>query len=252
MDAITKCSICLNELKSPKTLSCLHSYCQTCLITFVEKSTIVKPQSQSQSQSQFSMSIPTFFSLIDQSPTLNCPQCRLAFTLPKDGVKGLPCHYFTGSILGIESSSSSSQVDLNAIVCQGCEESLAAKFCNQCVEYFCEQCIRPHMKGKATASHTYSSIEHSLEKGLSTRSSHCPKHPRQEITSFCNNCQVAICSDCAVDYHSGHTFCRLPEVIEKLKRDILREVESVSPFFFFVFFLFLLSIWCPTFFHSHD
>jgi len=225
MDALTKCPICLNELRSPKTLSCLHSYCQACLETFVKKG---KNLNLAILFSQFQFQFHNLSFLLAASPTLKCPQCRLAFTLPKDGVKGLPCHYFTGSILGFESTSS--QIDPNSIVCHGCEENPAIKYCNQCKEYFCELCIRPHMKGKATASHTYSSIEDSLQKGLSTRSSHCPQHPRQEITSFCNNCQVAICSDCAVDYHSGHNFSRLPEVIGKLQKDIKREVESVRPF----------------------
>ena len=62
-DSITKmveCAICLDDVKDPKALPCLHSFCLSCL-----ENTVESPESE----------------------IIICPTCREEHKLPDDGVK---------------------------------------------------------------------------------------------------------------------------------------------------------------------
>ena len=48
----------------------------------------------------------------------------------------------------------------------------------------------------------------------------CQKHIGTEINTFCKTCTEAICSMCAVEKHSGHTFCPLSQVTDPLQDQI--------------------------------
>ena len=56
-----ECAICLDVLKIPKALPCLHSFCLSCL-----ENTVESPESE----------------------IIICPTCREEHKLPNDGVKG--------------------------------------------------------------------------------------------------------------------------------------------------------------------
>lgn len=36
-DSVTKCSICLDKFRTPKSLPCLHTFCQTCLARYIKE-----------------------------------------------------------------------------------------------------------------------------------------------------------------------------------------------------------------------
>ncbi|XP_070543806.1 uncharacterized protein [Ptychodera flava] len=59
------CSLCQEYYKNAKTLQCLHSYCEGCLQTLVQKS----------------------------AETLRCPECRCEFQLPVDGTSALASNF---------------------------------------------------------------------------------------------------------------------------------------------------------------
>ncbi|XP_070546076.1 tripartite motif-containing protein 2-like [Ptychodera flava] len=54
------CTICLEQFKSPKILPCLHTFCEQCLVTLVEK-----------------------------IGSLTCPECRKQYQLPVGGVPAI-------------------------------------------------------------------------------------------------------------------------------------------------------------------
>ncbi|PIK54150.1 putative tripartite motif containing 56 [Apostichopus japonicus] len=54
------CSICIQHLKEPKVLPCLHRYCSDCLDSYIKQ---------------------------QQQGKLECPQCRDLFTIPPEGFK---------------------------------------------------------------------------------------------------------------------------------------------------------------------
>ncbi len=71
------CPICMDEFRSPRSLPCLHTFCQVCLGDYLVRKH-VRP-----------------------GTTFPCPTCRESVFLPKDGVKGLRSNFLIKSMLGI-------------------------------------------------------------------------------------------------------------------------------------------------------
>ena len=59
------CILCLNQLTNPKTLPCLHSFCESCLE-------------------------PLVLTQEDGTGILGCPTCRFPVQVPMEGIKSLP------------------------------------------------------------------------------------------------------------------------------------------------------------------
>ena len=68
---------------------------------------------------------------------------------------------------------------------------------------------------------------------LQQRSAHCLVHPHLQIDSYCNTDQEPICSKCAVEFHSGHAFTKLENVLINFKDEITPQLNQVSFFSFF-------------------
>ena len=138
-----------------------------------------------------------------------------------------------------------------------CELEDATTFCLICKEFYCDSCQKGHKKMKMSASHTFVSVDDGWKivsaststsdsaSALTVRSSHCLKHPQQEINTFCNNDQEFVCPQCAVQFHSGHTFTLLENLILKFKDEITPRLIQVL--FIFSFSLFLFSSSFPSF-----
>ena len=67
-----KCGICLEPLRNPRDLPCLHSFCVECLDGWVKKS--------------------------DSQGVLSCPTCLKETAVPKEGVQGFPIGLHENSI----------------------------------------------------------------------------------------------------------------------------------------------------------
>lgn len=70
------CSICLNRLTTPKTLSCLHSFCHDCLVQLHTE---------------------------DRSNTnkIKCPTCRSEVDLGDGGIDGLPTSFIVNNLIEV-------------------------------------------------------------------------------------------------------------------------------------------------------
>ena len=67
------CPICLEELKDPRSLPCLHSFCFQCLQGLYE----------------------------DKNPgdDVSCPVCRKRFQIPQGGLNSLPLNFFLQNLI---------------------------------------------------------------------------------------------------------------------------------------------------------
>ena len=72
----TVCQICAEVYKDPRVLSCGHTFCYQCIVQLKKRA---------------------------------CPYCRSVFTLPADGVHGLPKNYALLGVLEMK------EFDVNAI-----------------------------------------------------------------------------------------------------------------------------------------
>ena len=71
------CAICMEEFRSPRSLPCLHTFCQTCLGDYLVRKH-VRP-----------------------GTSFACPTCRETVVLPKQGVAGLRSNFLIESMLGL-------------------------------------------------------------------------------------------------------------------------------------------------------
>ncbi|XP_070541434.1 tripartite motif-containing protein 2-like [Ptychodera flava] len=92
------CTICLEKFKSPKTLPCLHTYCEQCLVILVEKT--------------------------GSRNMLHCPECRQQYQLPAGGVPALKGNFFMSNLIEIFNRRLESMREAE-IDCEGCQENTA-------------------------------------------------------------------------------------------------------------------------------
>ncbi|KAL3886972.1 hypothetical protein ACJMK2_026928 [Sinanodonta woodiana] len=179
------CFICIGRLKEPRTLTCLHTFCQKCLSSYIETSD---------------------YKLGDK-PCFNCPQCQ-SLTYPpadenndpKEWASLFPQNTALLALLG---------EDKPKVDCSSCSSearsSIATGLCVECIEYLCESCINDHRKVRAVKSHRVWSLDdmsnvHDVIKHM-TESYNCTIHKDEQIEYFCKIHKTVCCIKCSIIYH---------------------------------------------------
>ncbi|XP_077997165.1 E3 ubiquitin-protein ligase TRIM45-like [Glandiceps talaboti] len=188
------CTICLDQFKDPKSLPCLHTFCESCLETLYKK-----------------------------KGSLECPSCRNVYPLPIGGVSKLTTNFFMNNLIEIyhrllESSKG------GPIQCDGCEENTATHRCVQCQDYLCRSCMKVHKKLSMTKSHQLLTIEEyrttELTRPIVQQTECCSIHPKNEIEFYCETCQVPVCTACTIVNH------RIPEHCHRDLKDVADEYQK--------------------------
>ena len=109
MDNKHECSLCLEDFKDPRILSCFHTYCRNCLETYLQKS------------SRTADSVAKF----------GCPICRTAITIPQKGVDGFQKNFYLLEEKKPKSSHPMCTLHSN--------EDLRF-YCQNCAELVCRDC----------------------------------------------------------------------------------------------------------------
>ncbi|VDI51975.1 tripartite motif-containing protein 2/3 [Mytilus galloprovincialis] len=217
-DAFT-CPICLETLKTPKSLPCNHTFCETCIGEFIlstelraEKKlckypcpvcrTIVTPTNQDDNASQWAASLPHNFailSLMDNSKSVK-QECHLCKRRDKI--------------------------------------SEATQWCRDCAEALCEECLQLHSFMKLFADHKVVQIDEMnfpsivKEPNLGMLSDSCPIHTSKVLEAFCFDHQKLCCVLCLTLQHRKCKDVQAIEEMQNLKNVkmsmLLSEVNAIK------------------------
>ena len=184
------CQSCSNILEEPRVLSCMHSFCYSCVEDFdVEEG--------------------------DDQNFFKCPFCSTLTVFPEDGAAALPPAFHLIAMLELYKMVKKVQ-DGDKTSCENCHANCAVGYCKHCSQLLCRGCITIHRRWSKFESHNILGIEEIAdtafqriplkEPGVVT----CSEH--NEPSSFeCNTCESLICQSCTVHSHKEHDFQLISE-----------------------------------------
>ena len=111
VNEIVTCPICLEELKDPRSLPCLHSFCFKCL------------------QVHYKDKYP--------GDDVSCPVCRKVFQIPQGGLNSLPLNFFFQNLIEAKDLKSKE----TRILCDEHRDKRLEFHCNDCRKNICMMCF---------------------------------------------------------------------------------------------------------------
>ena len=188
------CKICLESYKSPKSLQCLHTFCEQCI-------------------EQHVMSESTYKKYSDYRE-FTCPLCRKRTQLPIGGVKKLPDNFMVSAMSEIVQRQKPSKYPF----CDICKMTTrkhrdANSKCLDCAKLLCSQCVKMHRDTKVTANHSIFDVE--IEKDIE-----CKEHEDEVVRFYCEPCETCICVLCTFNEHKDHEISQFGDAVTKYKENI--------------------------------
>ena len=200
------CAICLDLYTNPKTLPCLHSFCQQCL-----EGLPLDPQGDK------------YF--------ISCPTCRHRTQLPRQtGAADFPAAFQINNlkeVYNLMTKVSGHQ----QVTCDNCTTTNATGYCKECAKYLCQECIDVHKKWASFDDHKITSLDEvvtSASKLLPMKKEmKCSTHNKR-LKIFCGTCEELICQDCTVRIHKEHEYDLVFDCYPKHCIKLETSLKSVS------------------------
>ena len=179
------CPVCLDIYTNPKSLPCLHSFCQHCL-----EGLPVNPQGNKY--------------------YIKCPTCRTSTELPEStGPAAFPVAFHINSLKEVYSLMKK-VTEPQQVTCGVCTVANANGYCKDCNQFLCQNCHDTHKKFGAFTNHQLTSLgevaatsaSQSIH-GKQEKAMNCSIHDRA-FKIFCETCEELICHDCAIGDHRNH------------------------------------------------
>jgi len=172
------CPLCFKKFNSPRSLPCLHSFCEECLSSYI--------QSFAQDESEFM-----------------CPACKTTTTildtkLPRDQwVKAFRLNSTIISILENETKTHDNDCEW----CRRDHNKITAEFyCTGCREGLCADCRKNHQRIKLLMKHVIVSVSDVKDKSDFGRMINfdvaCPHHQNKPLELYCTEHRKLCCVMC--------------------------------------------------------
>ncbi|XP_071853944.1 uncharacterized protein [Apostichopus japonicus] len=202
------CAVCLNELKEPKLLPCLHRFCRDCLIKL------------DQTLRQWS---------------ITCPVCQYKCRIPNSGVNGLQDDLQTKYMLHVkELRCALEREPFKVCTCCSLRTSLSA-YCFQCEDYLCDKCFQYHLQKKKFKTHKQQTINLMEKRVTPTKLAHakellaCLAHPTQPAQFCCSTCDnTPVCDGCKCGLHRRHDTVNVTDLAKSIRFQLEERFAELS------------------------
>ncbi|KAM9209468.1 E3 ubiquitin-protein ligase TRIM56 [Dugong dugon] len=190
------CKICLEQLRVPKTLPCLHTYCQACLAQLAEGS------------------------------HLRCPECREVVPVPPGGVAAFKTNFFVNGLLDLVTARAGGDLRAGKPACALCPlmggtstGGPATARCLDCADDLCQACADGHRCTRQTHAHRVVDLVGYRagwydEEARERQAAQCPQHPGEALRFLCQPCSQLLCRECRLDPHLDHPCLPLAEAVQ--------------------------------------
>ncbi|XP_066472233.1 E3 ubiquitin-protein ligase TRIM45 [Tiliqua scincoides] len=210
----SRCPLCNKLFSAPKILSCLHTFCTSCLEQLEPFSDL-----SSQGEDLDSSSDGSWLQDPQQQPPLLsilCPVCDSEVDLPPGGIKDLTVDHLALNEVLLETL----QGEGLGLACDLCVDGDAMKRCQTCRICLCQFCCQAHKRQKKTASHTIVELQDLKSYTHIEKPIQCLSHPSEELKLFCEQCDLPVCQECLVGEHWQHPSNFIGNVIRKHENSI--------------------------------
>ena len=141
------CPICLEQVKTPRGLPCLHTFCEDYLHSYITAAAS------------------------KDANKIECPVCRKLIREPEGGLqvdkwaKCFPLNYFilSASPLKVDDNTNNANDGIDTEICKFClranKEAQAEHFCKNCAEAMCDICKTFHGTVPALKTHSIVSLQ---------------------------------------------------------------------------------------------
>ena len=202
-----ECPLCLETVRNPKTLPCLHSFCQECLDKLAN------------------------FARRQLQTSIKCVVCQTSFPISDtDTFENLPSSFHLNrlvDVLALEDCTTQAQK------CNSCDENNpATSYCFVCQSFLCASCFQCHQRIKVTRSHRNVLIDKLQAQDVQElihRPVMCSQkyHEGQALEFYCEDCKVLICLKCRIVSHNRHLVTETQKAAYEQKVQIAEAVAKV-------------------------
>ena len=179
------CPICLEEIRNPKYLPCFHTFCGSCIETYISSTATCKDS--------------------ESVSTIECPICRKRIEAPKKHISNeewstaLPNNRLVANVC-----LNSKKVENE--LCKFCQRKgktvPGRHWCKVCMETICDDCKDLHKIVPILQNHKICDMTDSGEwrNGVEVEEI-CAEHDGEVINAFCYNHQKLCCIICLIKNH---------------------------------------------------
>ena len=197
-DTVFECSVCLNHMleRTPRMLSCIHTFCEECLSQLI------------------------------QNKTIHCPVCREITELKQNDVKELRVNFLLAQIKDaqIKPKEATTKAAKVKSKCQICEEGDPVFKCKECSNILCNRCKDSHGKVPEFQSHTVLGLCVKHEDGITHFCKKC-------VRPLCMKCMLLDHQEHAEQFVSYDAGVKgLLKQAETLQNKITNAIHSVDTY----------------------
>ncbi|XP_078341682.1 uncharacterized protein LOC144627772 [Crassostrea virginica] len=208
-----RCPICLEEVRNPKYLPCFHTFCKSCIQTYISSTAACTG---------------------DQSvKTIECPVCRKSITAPRNNVSSEEWAYgLPQNKLIVSMSVDAEQKETSyCMFCLRNNEKVEAKhWCKTCIETICDDCKSLHSRVPILQNHKFFSLTNARDlKNDIEIDEPCPLHKGKYLEVFCQDHDQLCCSIC---FATKHRACKKVEAIEDVAAEPNPLCSQMTPMCF--------------------